>query len=127
MYIIPCSRFEDKICAPYTHSELDKILHELPKNKSSGCDKIPNELLQNSGSKFRQYLILFLNKVLEEGVVPSSMNRGKCVLVHKVSVVFKNVKFFLEARDFLNFPFSAQKCFLFLGIPKPYNILNFGQ
>ena len=86
-------RFEDKICAPYTHSELDEILKNLPKNKSSGCDKIPNELLQNSGSKFRQYLIMLLNKVLEEGVVPSSLNRGKCVLVHKVSFLVSLISF----------------------------------
>ena len=86
-----CIRFEDKICAPYTHSLLDEILKNLPKNKSAGCDKIPNELLQNSGSMFRQYLILFLNKVLEEGVFPSSLNKGKCVLVHKVSILVSRI------------------------------------
>ena len=73
------------MCAPYSHDELDRILLDLPKNKSSGYDRIPNELLRNCGVKFRQYLITFLNRIMEDGIVPEDLNKGKCILIHKVS------------------------------------------
>ena len=49
--------------------------------------RIPNELLKNSSSKFQQYLLEFLNKILKEGMVPEALNTGKCILVYKVRVV----------------------------------------
>ena len=77
-------KFEDEMTSPYTYSELEEILLKLPTNKSSGYDNIPNEFLKNAGPVFRQYLLVFLNRILEDGVIPAEMNKGKCVLIHKV-------------------------------------------
>ena len=88
--VTPCfapDKFEDQVCPPFTVSELDEELDQLPDGKASGYDCIPNELLKNSCSDFRLYLLTFLNKILEEGSVPQDLNIGKCVLVHKVCIV----------------------------------------
>ena len=77
-------QYESIICSPYTFSELDQILKELPNGKSSGCDTVPNEMLKNAGFKFKNYLLIFLNKILDEGIVPEELNKGKCMLIHKV-------------------------------------------
>ena len=50
-----------------------------------GYDSIPNELLKNSSFDFKQYLLIFYNKILGDGVVPQALNIGKCMLVYKVS------------------------------------------
>ena len=33
---------------------------------------------------FKQYLMTFLNKVLDDGAVPQELNLGKCMLIYKV-------------------------------------------
>ena len=76
--------FEDKICSPYTFLELNQILEKLPSGKATGYDLIPNELLKQSSFQFKQYLIIFLNKIIDEGVVPEDLNLGKCMLIFKV-------------------------------------------
>ena len=47
--------------------------------------------MKNSSLKFRQYLLIFLNKIMEEGVVPEALNSGKCMLIYKVITTFKLV------------------------------------
>ena len=42
--------------------------------------------MKNSSLKFRQYLLIFLNKIMEEGVVPEALNSGKCMLIYKVMI-----------------------------------------
>ena len=81
--------FEENVCAPYTYAELNDILGQLPLNKASGYDSIPNELIRNSSPLFNHYLLIFLNKILEDGIVPQNLNLGKCMLIHKVSPKFK--------------------------------------
>ena len=78
--------FEDEVCPPYTNFELAKELDSLVDGKASGYDRVPNELIKYSGVKFRQYLMTFLNKILEDGEVPQDLNIGKCMLVHKVII-----------------------------------------
>ena len=77
--------FEDRICLPYSFNELDLTLNKLAPNKASGYDRVPNELLKNSSFKFKQYLLMFLNKIIEDGSVPQALNVGKCMLIHKVT------------------------------------------
>ena len=79
------AEFEEDVCSPMTYTELEGLLDMLPKGKSSGYDYIPNEFLINSSDKFKQYLLIFYNKILEEGKVPEELNIGKCVLIHKVN------------------------------------------
>ena len=76
--------FEDDVCPPYTFIELEEELSNLPNGKASGYDGVPNELMKNSGHRFRLYLMTFLNKILSEGGVPPDLNIGKCMLIHKV-------------------------------------------
>ena len=82
--------FEEDICSPFTFIDLEKELLSLKDGKASGYDQIPNELLKNTGFKFRMYLQTFLNKVIEDGNVPADLNVGKCMLVHKVSMYCHN-------------------------------------
>jgi hypothetical protein len=49
------------------------------------CYRIPNELLKNSSYNFKQFLLVFLNKILEDGSVPEALNKGKCMLIFKVN------------------------------------------
>ena len=42
---IPSDKFEEKICSPMSFVELEKILGNLSNGKSSGYDRVPNELL----------------------------------------------------------------------------------
>ena len=77
--------FEQQVCSPYTFTELQCELQKLKDGKASGYDGVPNELLKNTGDKFRLYLQSFLNKILDTGSIPPSLNVGKCMLVHKVS------------------------------------------
>ena len=61
------------------------MLRELPCNKASGYDAIPNELIKNASTRFKHYLLIFLNQILQDGVVPQTLNNGKCMLIHKVN------------------------------------------
>ena len=78
--------FESRICSPYTISELKDLLKDLPRGKASGYDGLPNELLSNASDLFANYILVFLNKILEDGQVPEEMNVGKCMLISKVNI-----------------------------------------
>ena len=74
--------FEEEVCPPFTFTELEQTLASLQTGKASGYDKVPNELLKNSSFNFKQYLLVFLNKILDDGFVPEQLNRGKCMLIY---------------------------------------------
>ena len=76
---------EEEVCTPYTADELAHCLDSLPNEKACGIDGIPNEFLRNSGKVFQQYLLNFLNKIIDNGEVPEKLNTGKCFLIHKVT------------------------------------------
>ena len=80
----PETKFEDLVCSPYSFTELDKLLADLPLGKACGYDQVPNELLKNSSLNFKLYLLAFLNQILQDGKVPTDLNIGKCILIHKV-------------------------------------------
>ena len=77
-------QFEDHICPPFSFVELEKTLADLPTGKATGYDRVPNELLKNSSFDFKQYLMIFYNKILSDGSVPEPLNQGKCILIYKV-------------------------------------------
>ena len=77
-------QFEEQVCPPFTFIELEESLGNLPFGKASGYDRVPNELLKNSTFTFKQYLLIFLNKILADGCVPQQLNQGKCMLIYKV-------------------------------------------
>ena len=81
---VPEDKFEGEVCSHYTLVELTQILDALPAEKACGVDQIPNELLKNSSGPFKHYLMQFLNQIIDDGSVPEELNRGKCMLIHKV-------------------------------------------
>ena len=81
---IPSDKFEEKICSPISFVELEKILGNLSNGKSSGYDRVPNELLKHSSQQFKMYLLTFLNRIIEDGIVPEALNLGKVMLIYKV-------------------------------------------
>jgi hypothetical protein len=81
--------FEEQVCPPYTFLELEETLGNLQAGKASGYDRVPNELLKNSSFNFKQYLLIFLNKILDDGSVPQRLNEGKCMLIYKVVKMIK--------------------------------------
>ena len=97
-------RYEKDVCSPITATELDIILAKLPNGKSCGIDLVPNELLKNCSFQFKQYLLSFYNKILEQGRVPSALNIGKCCLIWKVrGTLFKKKNiytFFMKTRTY---------------------------
>ena len=62
-------KYESEVCSPYTFAELQELLQDLPHKKASGCDSISNEMIKNTSQQFQQYLLIFLNKIFEEGEV----------------------------------------------------------
>ena len=78
------NQFEEEVCSPYTYLELDHLLKKLPLGKSSGIDTISNEMIKNSSPKFKNYILIFLNKIITTGTIPPDLNIGKCVLIFKV-------------------------------------------
>lgn len=78
--------FEEIVCSPFTFNELDSCLEDLPNGKAAGVDNIPNELLKHSSLQSKLYLQTLLNKILQEGEVPPDLNKGKCMLIFKVSI-----------------------------------------
>ena len=84
---LDCSenQFKDDVCPPFTLAELTQTLDSLPSAKASGFDQIPNEFLRNSSSRFQQYLLSLFNQIIHDGIVPETLNIGKCMLIHKVT------------------------------------------
>ena len=78
------NKFEDQLCPPFSFVELEKTLGDLPTGKATGYDRVPNELLKNSSFDFKQYLLMFYNKIILDGSVPEPLNQGKCMLIYKV-------------------------------------------
>ena len=81
---VEADKYESIMCEPMTMTELDSILIRMSNGKSSGIDQIPPEFLKNCGFHFKQYLLSFYNKIIEEGRVPPELNIGKCCLIWKV-------------------------------------------
>ena len=81
------AQFEEEVCPPYTFLELNQMLQKLPRGKSSGYDRISNELLMNTSVKFKHYILIFLNKIILDGKVPQDLNIGKCMLIYKVKII----------------------------------------
>ena len=82
------TKFEEEVCSLYTFTELEQLLEKLPSGKASGYDKISNEMLKHSSFIFKQYLLIFLNRIIQDGKVPKLLNTGKCMLIFKVSSLF---------------------------------------
>ena len=93
------TKFESLVCAPYTMLELEQTLCKLPTGKASGYDGIPNELLMNTNFEFRKYLQIFLNRILETGKVPETLNAGKCYLIYKVMLIMDNSSIIMSSQQ----------------------------
>jgi len=59
---------------PFTEEEVLETLGSLPKYKTPGPDKIPNEILRSSRSAIIPKLTLLFNAILAQGHIPEKMN-----------------------------------------------------
>ena len=41
----------------------------------------------NTSVKFKHYILIFLNKIIQDGKVPQDLNIGKCILIYKVNKI----------------------------------------
>ena len=66
---------------PVEETEIDRLIRELPNQKSYGYDKINNCLLKELHRVIVHPLTLVFNKSLEEGVFPDSMKNADCTVI----------------------------------------------
>ena len=82
---VPHDKHEARICKEFSFTELEIALAALPDGRAAGIDNVPNEFLKHCSFKYKQYLLVFLNRIIRSGTVPDELNRGKCMLIFKVS------------------------------------------
>ena len=56
--------------------------------------------MKHGSTKFKEYLLVFLNKILEDGAVPEDLNIGKCVLIFKVFNFRKVTEYIIKTIHF---------------------------
>ena len=66
-----------------TFSELEKTLHKMKNNKAPGIDGIPVEFFKNSTVEFKNYLLIFFNRMYEDACVPSSFSKAVIFAIFK--------------------------------------------
>jgi len=72
-----------QIMDPITTEELDKILKQLPNNKSPGPSRIPNELWKKAPLELIAILLTLFNQCLEHADMPSSWKEAIIILIPK--------------------------------------------
>ncbi|GBN93599.1 hypothetical protein AVEN_174390-1 [Araneus ventricosus] len=68
---------------PFTKSEVNRIIHRLPKGKAPGYDGIDNIILQQIFFNTPDLILTIVNKCLEHNLFPSSLKIGIVLLFYK--------------------------------------------
>ena len=73
----------ESLNAPFTSDEINKILKNLKRNKSSGLDSIKNEYIIHTKELMMPIYVKLFNIILDTGLIPASWTEGLIVPIYK--------------------------------------------
>ena len=68
---------------PITHTEIEAVINNLPKNKSSGPDGFTGEFCQTFREELMPILLKLFQKIAKEGTVQNSLYEATIILTPK--------------------------------------------
>ncbi len=68
---------------PFEIEELNRCIQSLKRNKSTGPDKMPNEIFIEANSNTRKIYLQALNKVYDHEEIPAQWQQGEIIRIYK--------------------------------------------
>lgn len=73
----------DQLQVPFTETEIEKAVQELAKNKASGPDGLPNELLQSHWPLFKEELLSIIQSFYDHTLNLEEVNQANLIMIPK--------------------------------------------